>query len=262
MSRPRSKEDLLGLALIAGCIVLLGTAGGYGVYRHGALVHDPFTLAQKGHRDVGVTEAIIDTSDPLTPAQGEALRIRFRHLAQFELPENALLTVWGLGDFGKDGLLVRLFSLHNPGREANWFDHDPEQVAADFDRLFGDPLAAVAESLTTTRHSAVSPILESVQDVGEQPEFADATGPRRVLIVSDMLQNTKRFSTYRDGYDYSALLQSPACHALRADLRGATVEVIYLPRPRDAAFQGPEHRMFWRKYLTDCGASRVTIERL
>jgi hypothetical protein len=258
----KTRKDRLGLVLILALIGCLGAVGGFAAHLHNAEnAFDPITLCPNGRDPSAVTEVLLDLTDPLSADQSRALRVRLRHLAQIELRKHELLTIWGVGEF-EDGSLRRLFSRCNPGRESNWLYQDPARVEARFDSLFGDSLSRLAKSLVLNGHSPSSPILESIQEISELPEFDDSRAPRRIIVVSDMLQNTGRFSNYRAGSSYAALRKAPAFRALHADLRDTPIEIVYLPRRRDAALQGPEHRGFWRQYLMGCGAQRVEFSRL
>lgn len=256
------QKDRLGAALIA--VILLGMLGaaGFALRAHQAeRAVDSQTLCPIGQQPVAVTEVLIDLTDPFSSDQARAMRQMLRHLAQVELRRQELLSVWGVGDF-EDGSLRRLFTRCNPGRESNWFYQDPVAIEARFDSLFGDTLARLAASLTLTQHASRSPLIESIQELSELPELCGQPGPRRIILISDMLQNSSRFSQYRRGSNYEAFRRSRVFSALRADLHGTTVEVVYLPRKRDAALQGPEHREFWRHYLRDCQAAQVAFTRL
>jgi hypothetical protein len=55
---------------------------------------------------------------------------------------------------------------------------------------------------------------------------------------------------------------SPEFATVRADLRGVTVDVLYLSRLGESAAAGESLREFWRGYLTSCGAESVRFRKL
>src|SRR5260221_10218770 len=93
--------------------------------------------------------------------------------------------------------------------------------------------------------SALSPIMEAVQAVPvgrlEPADAARATAaplPKRMVIVSDMLENGAGGSHYRGVPSFSAFKASPAYPKLRSHLDGVGVTILYLRRDNGAAVAG------------------------
>ncbi len=240
---------LIGLSLV----FLLGIGTAALCVGRGEL--EPGTLCRKDRPRAGGTIVLIDVTDPYTANQAQALRARLGRLVQTELRTNEWFAIWVLGDF-EEGTLRKPFCACSPGTSSNWLISNPIQTKDRFDSLFAHPLARLLDTLSVVHHAERSPIMEAVQELTEQKEFSPNLGVRRLIIVSDLLQNTARLSQYR------ARTRSQPSQSPTGDLRGVHVEVLYIERRRDAAYQGSAHRQFWRKYLHRSGATSVDFERL
>ena len=130
------------------------------------------------------------------------------------------------------------------------------------DSLFGQPLEKAIGALIEARTAPHSPILEGVEEVTELKDFIEARGGKRIILASDLLQNSTSFSNYHHGCNFDALAHSTAFQSLKGRLTGVGVDILYVPRRRDAELQGADLRSFWRRSLQLCGATRVTFERL
>ncbi len=135
-------------------------------------------------------------------------------------------------------------------------------MAAQCESLFWSPLVSVLRSVPAHAGANRSPILSAIQELSEQDEFAGRVAARRLVVVSDLFENSAATSFYRQRPDFNAVRALPTFAALRANLRGASVEVLYITRPGDGQIVGVRVREFWREYFQLCGAGSVTFQRL
>ena len=85
----------------------------------------------------------------------------------------------------------------------------------------------------------------------------DSTKKRRLIVVSDMLQNTPEYSHYQNGADFSAWRNSAHGREFpQFSLLGVEVEILYLKRTDDfaRAAQNRGHVRFWEDYFVELGA--------
>jgi hypothetical protein len=151
-----------------------------------------------------------------------------------------------------------LDALRNPA--ADW-----HRVRADWQRRFDRPMRKLIDTLPYNRVWPRSPIIQSIDDATDQLGDAWSKASRRRLIIfSDMMENTDQFSQYTTGpapvpYD-EARAHIPYIRDAAPDLRDADVEVYYLLIPRDAKHQTGDarrtHQTFWQAFFTRC-AGRV-----
>ena len=112
-----------------------------------------------------------------------------------------------------------------------------------------------------------APIMESLQAlVAETPllvEVASSTDQRdrRVVIVSDLLQNSEVVSFYR-GQDWSDFEASRDFARLARNLDGVEVEILRLPRDEPAIRDPKVIDDFWVSYFDMQGAIRVNTRTI
>ncbi|WP_417480951.1 hypothetical protein [Maricaulis sp.] len=123
----------------------------------------------------------------------------------------------------------------------------------DYERNFEAPLLATLADLVGHAESDRSPILESLTAASER-SFAGRTvaDAQKVLLVSDLLQNSEVLSFYRDGVtDFSRFEQSSNFNAVRPDLRGADVCVVSITRANEVENRLQTTRLvrWWEDYI-------------
>ena len=209
---------------------------------------------------ISVTAVLIDATDPLNEGPREAVRIALDEVRD-RVPTRGALEVYALdatASPSSSGLLRPLVGLCNPGRggEINPLYGNPDMVERRWRDGFDGPLRRALDELTRPRGEAsASPIMEAVQSVavtafrGRGRESV----PLRLVVVSDMLQHTEGFSHYRGRPDFAAFRNGPYYRKVRADLRGAEVELFYLRRDTRKGLQDAAHVQFWREFFTDQG---------
>ena len=255
-----SGSDRTGIQLFSVCALVLVTGVvGASLVEYAAPKIDSASLRAIGQPTSGCVSIVLDVTDPLPPGQQQSLDEQVRGLEVEDLRPNELVTVWRLGR-GEDGP-ERLFARYYPGRRVNPIWGNPARVAARCDSLFWKPMLEQLHALPAGSADH-SPILESVREIAEQPEFADPTKPRRLLIVSDLFENTDILSFYKNVPAFEGFESSPAFGRARANLGGVVVEVLYLARPGESAATADQLREFWRSYFSACGAGPVRFEKL
>jgi hypothetical protein len=260
--RGARRADRLAMAICVGCGFLLLAMGGLGMAARSH--HAMTTVREDGSMATppgGTMLWIIDKTDPMTDHERDGLTTLMRTAARDELRAGERLSVWTIGDH-EDGTLSKEFCRCNPGLRAGGWTDNVGRVRARFDSTFGGPLDHVLADVSRRETAPRSPIMEATREVSELREFTEGTGPRRLRIVSDMLQNSALWSQYRSTGDFAAFSRRPVWRDLRASLRGVSVEIVYLHRQRDAGLQGAAHREFWRQYFRACDAASVTFSRL
>jgi hypothetical protein len=146
--------------------------------------------------------------------------------------------------------------------EADLLREGPAAVQRRFKALVVDPInkaLLVTSGPDSGGVNGRSPLLEGLHFVTRYTPWATTHGHRRIIIFSDMLQNSPNVDFYRDGT--ARLLQSdgrPRFPRWLADLKGADVQVELVLRDADAQLQGPQLREEWTNYFKACGAAEVT----
>lgn len=251
-------KDILGFLNI---LIVLGILGGISYL---ALVlqpeeYDPDTLCLAGDvpPHVGV---VIDKTDLYSPEQAariEALVLENRDRLQI----SERMTLFELDARGE---LVNTddFSLCNPGRgdQINPLYRNPQRVEARYQALFEGPLQAALADLVEPKESPSSPIIESLARLAVTENFDPETPGRRIVLVSDMLQNSQLFTVYGrnrgalesrlpDPRDVAAAIEDEVGDALA----GVTIEVYLIPRRNWERDQETVIRAYWSEVFRQLG---------
>jgi len=194
-----------------------------------------------------VNAILIDQSDPISPLQIQRLsQILDQTIEEASVGERIDLYV-----LAHDSLqsVAPIISLCRPKSEGNMFYENPKKVHERYIERFRTPLDVTLKALTTATESDISPIMESIKAVcvsafGTMPKDT----PARLLVVSDMIQNSKVLNQYKQR-DFDIFVRSPGYAEVLADCHRASVSVLYLLRPRDQRVQDRMHQLFWEKFF-------------
>ena len=199
------------------------------------------------------TVVLVDQTDPLTTHQ--IAYVKALILSEYQrLPTYGELTVRGVradpDDAGDSFSRCRI----RRGAEVSGLTANPDMIEAAFKRTVGDALNSYLNGLHDVPSAARSPIIEAVDSAVDAPDFGPTVKARRLVIVSDMAQNSREVSEYQgpgSGLDPDAAARSE----LTRDLHGVAVRIHYVHRPELAAIQTPAQREFWRSWFTTQGAN-------
>jgi hypothetical protein len=255
----RSNELIFGTL---GFLLFLGIIGGVAYY----MMSRPAGL-DKGSLcpasgPAGHYVLVVDKTDPLTFTQKEAFAVVLRDLVEKRVPEGYLLSVFVLGEDFKENAKP-LIERCNPGsgRDKSEFTENLRQLEKQYQEGFLEPLLKQSDALLATQPAKFSPIFEMMQLVAINGfRKHDVKGERRLVVMSDMLQNTTQFSMYKGPVDYAAFASSPYGQKAHLDLQGVEVEIHYLMN--SPQLQTRRNQKFWEDYFDKAGARIVAVRPL
>ncbi len=248
------KQNQSALVKIAVAILIVGVVVTFYLRvqaSHKAL--DEVTLCPA--EPTSVTVLLVDVTDPMNTPQRQDFMNQLARLKN-SIPRYGELVVSKV-DPTDANLLLPIITRCNPGTAAdvNEATGDPAFVQKQWGEGFDKPLQTSFERLTTASGSEKSPILESIQSVAltEFQKPGREGVPRRLVVASDLLQNTGEISFYRGLPDPRKFTSSAAFRRARTDLRGVEVELWMLERS-DAAFTQPRSLAdLWDRVITEQG---------
>lgn len=205
---------------------------------------------------------LIDKTDPLNFTQKQAFSIILKELIEKRVPEGYLVSVFALGEDFKENA-TPLVELCNPGdgSKKSEFDANPKKLSALYHLKFADPMMKLSESLVATQPAKWSPIFEMLQLVGINGyRKQDVRGERRLIVMSDMLQNMPKFTMYQGSVDYSAFAASDYGKKSQPELTNVSVELHYLMN--SPQLQTKRNLKFWEDYFSKAGARIVAVRPL
>lgn len=261
--RRKRGKDGLALALLAATMAMLGAGLAAGILLR-PITLDSQTLCPSLAAPSATTLIVIDTSELLAPRHRKRLRATIEDEAN-RLPRYGRLSLLSLRpDSPRE--LIELFSRCNPGdsRSANPLFSNPGRMQARWQEQFADPLkAATARAGTARRAARTSPILEATAAAALDPDFTNFSGPRRLVLVTDLLEHDPGlgFSSYSDAGDLARFL------SLRRgfeppDLSAVSVRVVVLDRPDYLHRQVAAREKLWIPFFERAGAAETRFEGL
>ena len=89
---------------------------------------------------------------------------------------------------------------------------NPRLIKEKWDQRFSQPLEALFTKMLATPSADESPIFESIQSIAVTAfgSLPDSTTTRKLIVVSDMLQNVPEYSQYKTAWEFRGF----ATHAI------------------------------------------------
>lgn len=205
---------------------------------------------------------LVDKTDPLNFTQKEAFSVTLRELIEKRTPEGYLLSVFVLGEDFKENAKP-LVELCNPGtgEGKSDFNANLKQLRRQYQERFLDPMLKQSDALLAAQPAKVSRIFEMLQLVSINAfRKHEVKGPRRLIMMSDMLHNTPEFSMYRGPVDYQAFSYSDYGRKSQLELRDVEVEIHYLMNT--PKLQTKRNLKFWEDYFNNARARIVAVRPL
>lgn len=160
-----------------------------------------------------------------------------------------------------------LLSVCHPGDpdEASEWTENPRLIRRRLEERFERPLEQLFAELLGRDAAPTSPLMESVQSVAVsvlgRHEYEDL--PKRLILVSDLMQNTRNLSFFRQAVDYDAFAATNGVGALRTDLRGTAVEVLFVQRTAHQRLEDTRGLVdFWQQWIEDQGGTLNRVVRV
>ena len=223
-------------------------------------VIDEITLCPKETGPVAGIGVMLDLTDPLSSIQ----HARLRGILKAAIAKAEVGTLIALGAVRTDPVRWGAeFKLCKPleGKEADITYQNPRLVQDRYENEFRRPFDSVLEEMLATNAANRSPIMESLQALlASTPNFLDAEYPRRILIVSDLLQHSASFSFYR-GETWQTFIRSSDSRRQARNMNGIDVKIYRVPRS-STRLKNADVENFWVNYFDRAGVSEISIEWL
>jgi hypothetical protein len=241
-------------------IIALLIAGGFVAYQFiKPAPYDEQTLCLVSEDLPPHTAIILDKTDEYDAAQADLIAGLIRRTRdRLDIGERlSLFELDAEGQFDPRGE----FSLCNPGRggQVNPLFRNPGMIEARYAELFEAPMDAVIEDLVVPKEAPASPILEAMARLGQTENFSPDAPARRIVIVSDMLQNSDLFSAYGGAGALTDTLP-PARDVAESverrygrSLSGVEIEIRLIPRGRYTDLQRGALKEYWDDILSELG---------
>jgi hypothetical protein len=240
--RVKSRKDKQGIGIIIGVVVLFLILSVL-TYRLKAAAndYDQETLC-RNDSEYPLLKLMIDKTDPWSVQDRGRLATLIRRIKD-GLAEGERLSIYILDETGTYSSSP-VFDMCNPGRgaQANALYENPRLVQERFEASFVAPLEGMLDELLRPGTAPQSPLLETFAGLK-----SSSARKERLVVVSDMLQNSDSISFYRvDERALSAAGTDAICPEIPHYLNAA-VHVINRPAISIALRQ--QTRNFWDRCL-------------
>lgn len=266
-NRRKQLQRRLGLVLIGGVLLVLFAFGvlSFKVKQEEIPIDEETLCPVEGPKTL--TVVLMDRTDPLSLTQQKDLRSKLEKIKE-EIPLYGGIAAYSVGPIGKELLHPETKLVCNPGRgkDINPLIGNPRIVERKWRERFSEPLERLFDELLKTEEASTSPIMESIQSVSLTAlrGLNVSRIPRRLVIVSDMLQHTNDYSQYTMVQSFQDFKKEKAQYYshMRTDLGGVEITVFYVQRDTRRNVQQKQHIEFWQEYFGNMGGILTDVKKL
>ena len=205
---------------------------------------------------VGHTIVLVDETDPLSPIQADFFKVQMEQVVRKQMKAGELLSLYSIsGDPNTNRRPLIEVCKPRDGSDANRLNENEKLIKKRFYERFAKPINQLIEKLTNKKEpEKISPIMETIQfaSVNSLRKW-NVRGERRLLVFSDMLQNTEGFSLYRGTPSFTVFEGSPYASETKAYLPNVEVQLYYFVN--EPKLQTKSNLAFWEQYFLKDGAT-------
>ena len=231
-------------------------------YTPDPIERDPDTFCRSDGPS-SITAILLDSTDSFGATTKQDLSNQMWDCLN-ESEENHEISIFAV-DSTRENTLDPIIRVCNPGDpdEANPLIQSKEIIERKWNQQFRQPLDEKLDSLLTAEEAPLSPIMESIQSVSITHFRATSrdTIPRRLIIISDLLQNSDEISFYREPPDFNRFQRKPEARWLNPDLRNVDIEIWLIQRRQPQQGDGGALLKFFKSWLEEHGGRVVRVLR-
>ncbi len=213
---------------------------------------DMETACRLDHKDPAHTVLLIDQSDPFNPNDLDWVYALVDAEAR-TLPRFGRLTVMTPNAADPFDPKV-IYMACSPGsvEDANPVFQNPRMIDDIWRDTFYTPLKEKIEQAMLETRQPSSPLLEAVYSIADRADFQRTKKPRKIVMVSDLMQHSEAMSFYRSGAGFDKLAETKLAERM-PDMQGVEVAARIVPR-QEYDLPMSEVKAFWRAYFDQTGA--------
>lgn len=248
---------------VVGAVLALAVLGGAGWWmsRTASTMAVDDALCPAASGPIAETAILFDLTDPMAPSQSAQLR-QYLEGEFAGAPVGTQFTMGVVSEDAEEWGATDPLCKPPSDKDVSTLTQNVSLVKRRYDERFMAPLQSNLDSMISASGAKTSPIMESLQAlVADTPGFLTFPGPRRLIVVSDLLQNSDAMSFYR-GEDWQSFQDSPAFQRLGRTLDGVQVEILAVPREVRKVKDPQAIEDFWIRYFELQGANLPTLRTL
>lgn len=250
-SRRKKKDDLIGYVLIFLSIIILSAIFYFFMQSQSKIkAIDKNTLCPEGG-PVAKTVVLIDLSDPYPQIVRDQM-LRFLKDIKNSTMKHEQLQVYVMTTANEISVNKKV-DICNPGsgEDVSEWTSNPRMIKKKWKESFSEPINDVFRESLKSGDSDISPILESIKSISVYSLIGIDNNdiPKKLIIFSDMIQNSSAYSQYKSNETYKNFIVTRKGRKSLVDLNGSHVSIYYVRRGKYAVIQGKNHISFWRDWI-------------
>ncbi|MDA7749651.1 hypothetical protein N8913_05060 [Litoricola sp.] len=254
----RGDEKGIGWFIGVGIILLSVTAIiAIVVNRPEVPVLDPVTLCDQEKAPRKLISLIVDGTDSVSELHVAEVK-KLTEQIVFEAPAYSRVDFYEISETGNH---IKPFSMCIPpdGSEADELFENPILMKRRFEEKFLTVFNETMARLLTQKPAKQSPIIESVQSVAVEA-MGVTPGSHHMILVSDLLQHSNKFSFYREKPNMPRYLEvNSNTGGMFAKLNNADVSILIIPRKMPMGRKS-DLLEFWADWMQRSNANPSKME--
>lgn len=209
------------------------------------------------------TVILLDATQKLGDSHLEGLRnIINQYIDESIVHER--FTIYVLGD--DPNKYEPQFTVCNPGdgEGVSSISGNPQKIYRNWLKSFKQPIIDIINGLDADISASSSPVMEMLKFVGLRTIDRKMSSEKRILLVSDMVENTQSYSQYsQTNLAYTDWVNTTHFRQTRSRLNGVDIHVIYIERPSLSSIQGKDHiEKFWSPLIKAAGGRLQSVKTI
>lgn len=256
--RGRKNNDLMGKVIIA-ILLLLVLFGIFLVINTN--INEPKidkkTLCKKD-KIYNKHIILVDITDKYNYIQINDIKSKVENIIQ-NIKKTEQVKVYFLED-KVDATIKPALIVCNPGKgeDKNYLYNNPTLLKQKWNENFYKPLSQTISKISSNKEFKYSPIIELIQLINIL-EFKNTKSTNRLTIISDMIQNSKEFSFFKDHLTFE---KTKFADKYRTNMKNFDVNILLTRRDNLKHLQDKKHLQFWIDYFTKQHAVVSNIVRI
>jgi hypothetical protein len=257
-SRKKRNKDALGIFIILICALALVS----GFFFYLSIKKDVTRISNlcKETGADGVVVVLLDKTEPLQEIQQIEIKSLLSEIKN-NLPKDNKISIYSIEDDLKEGPELKI-EVCNPGNgsDSNVLISNPDLIRKRWMSEYSEKLDKVVKENISTGTKKQSRIIEAIRYLSVAEFLGENRKkiPKKLIIVSDMMQNSEIFSHYKENQSTS----KPNFPGILANLNNVEVEIVYVYRQSLAKYQNKSHIEFWQSYIISSGGKLISVKKI
>lgn len=202
-----------------------------------------------------ITAVLIDRTDSIGAISRTDLFTKVNDIIERTLEAEAVeLYVVNAVETAPLSAVIKVCNPGKPAQDEAWDEGwatNPRIMRLRWTERFKKPLNRLLSDLLTMEEAESSPIMESVQSLSVTVFAGNdkANLPKRLIIASDLLQNSSAWSLYKQPSDFRRFAGSSGAKSVAGDLRDVSVQLLFIQRKLKRPIPELDLVTFWVKWI-------------